>query len=110
MHICRFIDVDAFFPQISMVVCVFDLLFICTVIIKCYSHYICSVWGRVLLTNLSNQLKEIVVALKEINREPVNYTSLYSEVMAMTLDGYSEDMLATVFYHLCENKKATGAF
>ena len=32
-----------------MVVCVFDLLFICTVIIKCYSHYICSVWGRVLL-------------------------------------------------------------
>ena len=58
------------------------------------------------LTNLSDQLKEIVVALKEINRGPVDYTTLYSEVMAMVADGYSEDMLATTFDHLCENKKA----
>ena len=58
------------------------------------------------LTDLSDQLKEIVVALKEINREPVDYTALYSEVMAMVADGYSEDMLATTIDHLCENKKA----
>ena len=30
------------------------------------------------LTDLSDQLKEIVVALKEINRGPVDYTTLYS--------------------------------
>ena len=59
------------------------------------------------LTNLSDQLKEIVVTLKEINRGPVDYTSLYFEVMmAMVADVYSEDMLATAFDHLCENKKA----
>nr|POE70744.1 hypothetical protein CFP56_36530 [Quercus suber] len=46
-----------------------------------------------------NVLKEIAVALKEINQGLVDYTSLYSEVMAMTLDGYSEDMLATAFDH-----------
>ena len=62
------------------------------------------------LTDLSDQLKEIVVALKEINREPVDYTALYSEVMAMVADGYSEDMLATAFDHLCENKKAARGF
>nr|POE97117.1 hypothetical protein CFP56_55461 [Quercus suber] len=62
------------------------------------------------LTDLSDQLKEIVVALKEINRGPVDYTSLYSEVMAMASDGYSEDMLATTFNHLCENKKASKGF
>ena len=60
--------------------------------------------------DLSNQFKEIVMALKEINRGPVDYTSLYSEVMAMVSDGYSEDMLATAFDHLCENKKATRGF
>ena len=30
------------------------------------------------LTDLSNQLKEIVVALKEINQGPVDYTALYN--------------------------------
>ena len=61
------------------------------------------------LTDLSDQLKEIVVALKEINWGPVDYTSLYSEVMAMASDGYSDDMLAA-FDHLCENKKAARGF
>ena len=62
------------------------------------------------LTNLSDQLKEIVVALKEINRGLVDYTTLYSEVMAMVADGYREDMLATAFDLLCENKKAARGF
>ena len=62
------------------------------------------------LTDLSNQLKEIVVALKEINQGPVDYTNLYSEVMAMASNGYSEDMLATAFDHLCENNKAARGF
>ena len=62
------------------------------------------------LTDLSDQLKEIVVALKEINRGPIDYNSLYSKVMAMMADGYSEDMLATVFDHLCENEKVAGDF
>ena len=62
------------------------------------------------LIDLFDQLKEIGVALKEINRGPVNYTALYSEIMAMVADGYSEDMLATAFDHLCENKKATRGF
>ena len=62
------------------------------------------------LTDLSDQLKEIVVALKEINRGPVDYTTLYSEVMAMVADGYSKGMLAIAFDHLCENKKATRGF
>ncbi|KAK9989287.1 hypothetical protein SO802_029526 [Lithocarpus litseifolius] len=61
-------------------------------------------------TDLPDQLKEIAVALKEINREPVDYTSLYSEVMAKVADGYSEDMLATAFDHLCEKKKAAMGF
>ena len=62
------------------------------------------------LTNLFDQLKEIAVALKEINRGPMDYTALYNEVMAMMADGYSEDMLATVFDHLCENEKTTRGF
>ena len=62
------------------------------------------------LTNLSDQLKEIAVALKEINRGPVDYTALYNEVMAMMTDGYSEDMLATAFDHLYENEKTTRGF
>nr|POF27039.1 hypothetical protein CFP56_31983 [Quercus suber] len=57
-----------------------------------------------------NALKEISVALKEINRGPVDYIALYSEVMAMMVDGYSEDMLAIAFDHLCENKKAARGF
>ncbi|XP_075665747.1 uncharacterized protein LOC142635486 [Castanea sativa] len=57
-----------------------------------------------------NVLKEITVALKEINRGPVDFNSLYSEVMAMAADGYSEDMLATAFDHLCENKKVARGF
>nr|POE66951.1 hypothetical protein CFP56_72597 [Quercus suber] len=62
------------------------------------------------LTDLSDQLKEIAVALKEINRGPVDYTALYNEVMAMMADGYKEDMLATAFDHLCENEKAARGF
>ncbi|XP_075645104.1 uncharacterized protein LOC142616103 [Castanea sativa] len=62
------------------------------------------------LTDLSDQLKEIAVALKEINRGPVDFNSLYSEVMAMAADGYSKDMFATAFDHLCENKKAARGF
>ena len=62
------------------------------------------------LTDLSNQLKKIVVVLKEINQGPVDYTNLYSEVMAMASNGYSKDMLATAFGHLCENKKAARGF
>ena len=61
-------------------------------------------------TDLFDQLKEIVMALIEINWGPVDYTSLYSDVMAMVSDGYSEDMFATAFDHLCENKKATRGF
>ena len=62
------------------------------------------------LTDLSDQLKEIVVALKEINRGLVDYTALYNEVMAMMADRYSEDMLATAFDHLCENEKTAWGF
>nr|POE64659.1 hypothetical protein CFP56_61212 [Quercus suber] len=62
------------------------------------------------LINLSDQLKGIVAALKEINRGPVDYIALYSKVMAMVADGYSEDVLATTFDHLCENKKAAQGF
>ena len=60
------------------------------------------------LTDLSDQLKEIAVTLKEINRGPLDYTTLYNQVMAMMVDGYSEDMLATTFDHLCENEKKIG--
>ena len=62
------------------------------------------------LTDLSDQLKEIVVALKQINWGPVDYTAFYNEVMAMMADSYSEDMLATTFDHLCENEKAARGF
>ena len=62
------------------------------------------------LIDLSDQLKEIAVVLKEINWGPVDYTTLYNEVMAMMADGYSEDMLATTFDHLCENEKTTRGF
>ena len=62
------------------------------------------------LTDLFDQLKEIAVALKEINRGSMDYTALYNEVMAMMADGYSEDMLATAFDHLCENEKAAQGF
>ena len=62
------------------------------------------------LTDLSDQLKEIAVALKEINRGPVDYTALYNEVMAIMADGYSEDMLTTAFDHLCENEKTARGF
>ena len=50
------------------------------------------------------------MALKEINWGPVDYTAIFFEVMAMVADGYSEDMLATAFNHLCENKKAVRGF
>ena len=63
-----------------------------------------------MLTDLSDQLKEIAVTLKEINRGPLDYTTLYNQVMAMMVDGYSEDMLAIVFDHLCENEKIARGF
>ena len=50
------------------------------------------------------------MALKKINRGPVDYTALYNEVIAMMVDGYSEDMLTTAFDHLCENEKTAGGF
>ena len=50
------------------------------------------------------------MALKEINRGPVDYNSLYAELMAMVANKYSEDMLATAFDHLCENEKAARGF
>ena len=62
------------------------------------------------ITDLFDQLKEIAVALKEINQGPVDYTALYNEVMAMMADGYSKDMLATAFDHLCENEKVARGF
>ena len=62
------------------------------------------------LTDLTDLLKEIVVALTEINRGPVDFTALYFEIMAMVANRYSEDMLATAFDHLRENKKATQGF
>ena len=62
------------------------------------------------LIDLSDQLKKIIVVLKEINRGPVDYTSIYSKVTVMASNGYSRDMLAIAFNHLCENKKATRGF
>ena len=62
------------------------------------------------LIDLSDQLKEIAVALKEINWGPVDYTALNNEVMSMMVDRYSEDMLATAFDHLCENEKVARRF
>ena len=62
------------------------------------------------LIDLSDQLKEIAMALKEINWGSVDYTALYNEVMAMMADGYSEDMLATAFDHLYENEKTACGF
>ena len=62
------------------------------------------------LTDLSDQLKEIAVALKEINRGPVDYKALYNEIMAMMANGYSKKMLATAFDHLCENEKTARGF
>ena len=50
------------------------------------------------------------MALKEINRRLVDYVALCSEVMAMASEGYNENMLATTFDHLCENKKAARGF
>ena len=59
---------------------------------------------------LTDQLKEIDVALKEINWGPMDYTALYNEVMAMMEDGYSEDMFIIAFDHLCENEKTARGF
>ena len=50
------------------------------------------------------------MAFKEINQGFVDYAALYSKVMAMASEGYSENMLAATFDHLCENKKATRGF
>ena len=62
------------------------------------------------LTDLSDQLKEIAAALKEINRWPIDYNSLYSEVMAMVVNGYSENILTTAFDHLYKNEKVARGF
>ena len=40
----------------------------------------------------------------------MDYIALYNEVMAMIAYGYSEDMLATAFDHLCENEKTSWGF
>ena len=77
---------------------------------SCKSKHAASNADESVLTDLSDQLKEIAVALKEINRGPVDYTALYNEVMAMMIDGYSEDMLAIAFDHLYENEKTTRGF
>ena len=50
------------------------------------------------------------MALKSINQRPIDYTHLYAKEMAMLAKGYSEDMFATAFDHLCANKKATRDF
>ena len=50
------------------------------------------------------------MALKSINQGPVDYTHLYAKVIGMSAKGYSEDMLATTFDHLCANKKAARGF
>nr|POF05631.1 hypothetical protein CFP56_28874 [Quercus suber] len=60
--------------------------------------------------NVEEDVVEKATALKEINRGLVDYTSLYNEVMAMMADGYSEEMLAIVFNHLCENEKVARGF
>ena len=62
------------------------------------------------LTDLSDKLKEIAMALKEINREPVDYNSLYAKVMVMVADGYNENVLTIAFNYLCENEKAARGF
>lgn len=61
-------------------------------------------------SDLSEQLKEIAVALKAINQGPNDFNHIYSKVMAMAVEGYIDDMLASAFDHLCENKKAAKAF
>ncbi|KAL4619794.1 hypothetical protein ACB092_06G105900 [Castanea dentata] len=61
-------------------------------------------------TDLFEQLKEIVVALKAINQGHVDFIHLSAKVMAMSVEGYSDDMLATVFDHLFANKKAARGF
>ena len=50
------------------------------------------------------------MALKEINREPVDYNSLYAKVMVMVADGYNENVLTIAFNYLCENEKAAKGF
>nr|POE59989.1 hypothetical protein CFP56_03583 [Quercus suber] len=62
------------------------------------------------LTDLSDQLKKIAVALKKINWSSVDYTAFYNEALAMMANRYSEDMLVIAFDHLCENEKATRRF
>ena len=50
------------------------------------------------------------MALISINQGLVDYTHLYAKVMAMSVKGYSKDMFAIAFDHLCANKKATRDF
>ncbi|KAL4598368.1 hypothetical protein ACB092_11G055000 [Castanea dentata] len=69
-----------------------------------------STTGSTLLKSRKRGRAPPSVALKEINRGPVDFNSLYSEVMAMAADGYNEDMLAIAFDHLCETKKAARGF
>ena len=50
------------------------------------------------------------MAFKEINRGFVDYAVLYSKVMAMASEVYSENMLAATFDHLCETRRQLGVF
>nr|POE91226.1 hypothetical protein CFP56_40468 [Quercus suber] len=61
-------------------------------------------------TNLFEQLKEIAMALKAINQGHADFTHLYAKVMVMSVEGYNDDMLATAFDHLFENKKLARGF
>lgn len=61
-------------------------------------------------TDLSEQLKEIVVALKAINQGHVDFIHLSAKVMAMSVEEYSNNMLATAFDHLFANKKEARGF
>ena len=61
-----------------------------------------------LFINLSEQLKEVAVALKALNEGSVNVDTLYNEVMA--IEGFEEDLLASAFDHLANDKNLRRAF
>ena len=61
-----------------------------------------------LFINLSEQLKEVAVALKALNEGSVNVDTLYNEVMA--IEGFQEDLLASAFDHLANDKNLRRAF
>ena len=61
-----------------------------------------------LFINLNEQLKEVAVALKALNEGSVNVDTLYNEVMA--IEGFEEDLLASAFDHLANDKNLRRAF